>query len=79
MDTDHQATLAALQTDFPAFSITRETTLNRPRYIARSLHLTQRPHTLITADPAELRAALATATGHGITASLCPVPNRWSA
>jgi hypothetical protein len=64
MDTDHQTILAALQSDFPAFRITRETTLSGPRYIARSLHLNQNPHTLITADPAELRTALATAPVH---------------
>jgi hypothetical protein len=53
-------TLAALQSDFPAFQITREATLSGPRYVARSLHLSQNPHTLVTASPAELRAALAT-------------------
>jgi uncharacterized membrane protein len=61
MNTDNQTTLTALQGEFPAFRITRETTLQGPRYIVRSLRLSQHPHTLITADPAELRAALAPA------------------
>jgi len=54
--------LAALQNDFPAFDIWRETTLTGVRYIARSRHLNQNPHTLVTRDPAELRAALTAAT-----------------
>jgi len=54
--------LAALQRDFPAFDIWRETTLSGARYIARSRHLNQNPHTLVTRDPAELRAALTAAT-----------------
>jgi hypothetical protein len=58
MDTEHQATLANLQDDFPAFLITMEPALSGPRYIARSRHFGQNPHTLVTRDPAELRAAL---------------------
>jgi len=54
--------LPALQRDFPAFDIWRETTLTGVRYIARSRHLSQNPHTLITRDPAELRAVLTAAT-----------------
>jgi len=54
--------LAALQRDFPTFDIWRETTLTGARYIARSRHLNQSPHTLVTRDPDELRAALAAAT-----------------
>jgi hypothetical protein len=54
--------LVALQSDFPAFHIWRETTLTGVRYIARSRHLGQNPHTLVTHDPAEMRAVLATAT-----------------
>jgi hypothetical protein len=61
MDTDHEAMLTALQEEFPAFRITRELTLTGPRYIARSRHLSQNPHTLITADPGELRTALTSA------------------
>jgi hypothetical protein len=62
IDTSHQATLAALQEDFPAYRIWLETTLTGPRYIARSRHLNHNPHTLITRDPAELRAELSAAT-----------------
>jgi hypothetical protein len=54
--------LSALQRDFPAFDIWRETTLTGIRYIARSRHLSQNPHTLITSDPAELRTVLTAAT-----------------
>ena len=54
--------LAALQRDFPAYDIWQETTLTGIRYIARSRHLNQSPHTLITRDPAELRAVLAAST-----------------
>jgi hypothetical protein len=54
--------LAALQHDFPAYDIWRETTLTGMRYIARSRHLNQNPHTLITRDPDELRAVLSAAT-----------------
>ena len=47
-DTD-DATLPALRADFPQFRIWRETTGNRTRYIARSLHRGIRPHTVVTA------------------------------
>jgi hypothetical protein len=54
--------LTALQRDFPAYDIWRETTLAGSRYIARRRDPNQHPHTLITKDPEELRAALAAAT-----------------
>jgi hypothetical protein len=51
--------LPALRADFPQFRIWRETEEgNRIRYIARSLGPGIRPHTLVTADLAELRAEL---------------------
>jgi hypothetical protein len=50
--------LAALQNDFPQFHIWSENTLTGRRYIARSRHLGQNPHTLVTPDPGELRAVL---------------------
>jgi hypothetical protein len=59
------ATLSVLRADFPQFRIWRETTGNRTRYIARSLHRGARPHTVVTADLAELRAELS--AGHGAT------------
>jgi hypothetical protein len=52
--------LAALQNEFPQFHIWSENTLTGRRYIARSRHLNQHPHTLVTPDPGELRAALDT-------------------
>jgi hypothetical protein len=59
MNTQHEVTLAALQEEFPAFRITLEPTFMGPRYIVRSRHLSQNPHTLITRNPEELRTALA--------------------
>jgi hypothetical protein len=52
------ATLPAVRAEFPQFRIWRETTSNRIRYIARSLHRGVRPHTVVTADLGELRAEL---------------------
>jgi hypothetical protein len=50
--------LTALQEEFPQFRIWREITLGRARCNARSLHPGTHPHTVITPDPGELRAAL---------------------
>jgi hypothetical protein len=50
--------LTALQEEFPHFTIWRENMHGRPRYVARSQHLNLNPHTVITDDPDELRAAL---------------------
>jgi hypothetical protein len=50
--------LAELQEQFQEFHIWREVTRERVRYVARSHHLGLHPHTVITDDPAELRAAL---------------------
>jgi hypothetical protein len=50
--------LPALRAEFPAFRIWRETTRDRVRYIARSPHLDLNPHTVVTDDLGELRAAL---------------------
>jgi hypothetical protein len=58
---DHDADageLASLQADFPQFRIWRENLPGRHRYVARSQHLSVNPHTVITDDPDELRAAL---------------------
>jgi hypothetical protein len=60
---DHDAAaeadeLASLQADYPQFRIWRETMPGRRRYVARSQHLSVNPHTVITDDPDELRAAL---------------------
>jgi hypothetical protein len=48
-----------LQRDFPSYWIWWEPGGNdRPQYIARARSLIARPHTVMTADPAELRAEL---------------------
>jgi O-methyltransferase involved in polyketide biosynthesis len=54
--------LAELQEQFPEFRIWEEKTEGQTRYVARSIHLAGRPHTLVTADCGELRAALAQGT-----------------
>ncbi len=51
-------TLTALQDEFPQFLIWRENVYGRRRYVARSQDLSVNPHTVITSDPDELRAAL---------------------
>ena len=50
--------LPALQQQIPAFLIWRGNVLGRRRYVVRSQHLSLNPHTVITDDPDELRAAL---------------------
>ena len=59
---DDGTSLPALRSDFPQFRIWRETEGNRTRYIARSLFLGIRPHTIVTADLAELRTELSRGT-----------------
>jgi hypothetical protein len=54
-----QRELAELQEDFPGFRIWREVTGERVRLVAvRRRHGTS-PHTVVTAEAAELRAVLA--------------------
>lgn len=60
---DDGTTLTALRADFPAFRIWREITTGRTRYIARRLHPGPGPHTVVTHDLAELRAALGSEGG----------------
>ncbi len=50
--------LGALQAEFPRYRIWREDICGRVRYIARSLERGLRPHTVVTADLAEMRPAL---------------------
>lgn len=52
--------LAALRDDFPAFRISREIIGDRVQYVARRRDPGTHPHTVVTADPAGLRSALAT-------------------
>jgi hypothetical protein len=50
--------LPQLRADFPQFHIWREHTPGRVRYVARRTNGGTGPHTLVTADPAELRREL---------------------
>jgi hypothetical protein len=50
--------IVRLRADFPQFDIWRENIYGRRRYVARSRHLSVSPHSVITEDPDELRAAL---------------------
>jgi len=50
--------LEALRAEFPDFRICREITCDRTVYIARSLHWDTNPHTVVTGNLDELRAAL---------------------
>ena len=56
------ADLARLHAEFPGYRIWREVTGNRARLVAVRRHHGMSPHTVVTADPAELRAALAAST-----------------
>jgi len=62
MSTPPDATLAALRQEFPGYRVWLEPAYGRYRFVARRLHPRTRPHTVITSDPAELRAALAVAS-----------------
>lgn len=55
---DLAAELDHLRADFPEFWIWRENTGSGVRFVARSQRAGRNPHTVVTADPAELRAAL---------------------
>lgn len=46
--------LASLQADFPGYKIWQEDFPDGVRFIARSQHAGLHPHTVMTADPAEL-------------------------
>ena len=53
------ADLASLHAEFPGYRIWHEITPGRARLVAVRRHHGTSPHTVVTADPAELRAALA--------------------
>jgi hypothetical protein len=55
-DTDDEVIL--LRAEFPGHRIGTETIVDRIRYVARSQRDGVRPHTVITRDLGELRAAL---------------------
>jgi hypothetical protein len=52
------AALEEIRAQFPKFRIWREAICDRTRYVARSQHAGLNPHTVVTGDLAELRAAL---------------------
>ena len=64
MDNDIAAELTELGLRFPAFRIVREAVLGRrrARYVARSTRDGVHPHTIVTADLAELRDELSRAS-----------------
>jgi hypothetical protein len=68
--------LSALQEQFPAFRIWREDAYGQVRYIVRSQHPGQHPHTVVTADLGELRAALSDASAQPHAAGGQPVDPR---
>jgi hypothetical protein len=61
-DAEGERELSGLQADFPAFEIWREETGYGTQYVARGRTLGVHPHTVVTADPSSIRAALADAT-----------------
>jgi hypothetical protein len=58
----YQRQLADLQQDFPGYRIWQEPMVDRIRLVAVSRKPGTSPHTLVTADLAELRSALANST-----------------
>jgi len=50
--------LPGLRADFPCFRIWHEETCERAVFMSRSLHLEINPHTVMTGNIGELRAAL---------------------
>ena len=60
MKTPSELTLAALREEFPAYRVWLEPANGQYKFIARRLRPGTGPHTIVTSDPAELRAALVT-------------------
>jgi hypothetical protein len=50
--------VAALRAEFPGYQISRELAVGRVRYVACRLHPGTHPHTVMSADPEKIRAAL---------------------
>jgi hypothetical protein len=50
--------VAALREEFPGYRISRELVVGQVRYVACRLHPDTHPHTVMSADPDRLRAAL---------------------
>jgi hypothetical protein len=59
MTTPPHVTLTALRADFPEFQIWLEQLSTRERFVARRQGPGPGLHTVVTSDPAELRAILA--------------------
>lgn len=55
-----------LRTDFPDHRIGTETIVDRVRYVARGHRDGVHPHTVVTPDLDELRAALEAGRAHGL-------------
>jgi hypothetical protein len=62
-DTEGDDELACLRVEFPGFRIWREETWGQTKYVARSQRAGLHPHTVVTGDLGELRAALGGAPG----------------
>jgi hypothetical protein len=50
--------VAALRAEFPSYQISRELAVGRVRYVACRLRPGTHPHTVMSADPEKIRAAL---------------------
>jgi hypothetical protein len=57
--------LFGLQKEFPGFRIWQESHGDRKRYVACRVLASTRPHSVVTADPDELRDALSGQPGPG--------------
>jgi len=62
MNTPPDTTLAVLRREFPGYRIWLDPVPGRQRFVARRRRPGPGPHTVVTSDPAELRAALAAGT-----------------
>ena len=62
LSAEDDETLVEMQRTFPGHRIWREIIPGRSVYVARSHHPAAHPHTVVTSDLGELRAALANAS-----------------
>jgi hypothetical protein len=69
---DDAARLDQIRTDFPDFDIAREVIRDRIRYVSRRRRPGVQPHTVVTADLEELRAALAPSGAAGYSGGRGP-------
>lgn len=73
---DDAARLDQIRTDFPDFDIAREIIRDRIRYVSRRRRPGVQPHTVVTADLDELRAALSPRGPAGHPGGSVPSPGR---